>query len=149
MKAVIQRAKKAAVHVDNTEIARISAGLLILLGVLKGDDEAHSTVLAKKCADLRIFEDDQGKMNLSVKDASGEIMVVSQFTLGANCKKGRRPSFDMAADPKMGEELYNHFCQEIKNQGIPVKTGKFAAHMDVSLTNNGPVTIIIDSNELL
>lgn len=140
---------RACVTVDGNEISRIGKGFLILLGVMKGDDEKHAASLAKKCAELRIFEDNEGKMNLGARDVAGEILVVSQFTLGADCKRGRRPSFDNAAEPKAADNLYKIFCDEIGSNGIPVKTGRFAAHMDVTLTNDGPVTIIIDSNELL
>ncbi len=149
MIAVLQRVKKACVIADGNEISQIGTGLLILLGVVKNDNEKHASALAKKCAELRIFEDSEGKMNLSVKDVNGEILVVSQFTLAADCKKGRRPSFDNAAEPKSAEMLYKTFCHEIGSTEIPVKTGCFAARMDVSLINDGPVTIIIDSNELL
>lgn len=149
MKAVIQRVSRASVNVDGAEIAGIGRGFLILLGVVKGDDETHSSALAKKCADLRIFEDENGKMNLSIKEIGGEILVVSQFTLGADCRRGRRPSFDNAADPKTAAHLYDFFCNELSSLGVPVKTGKFAAHMDIHLTNDGPVTIILDTQELI
>jgi D-tyrosyl-tRNA(Tyr) deacylase len=149
MKAVIQRVSRACVTVNGNEISRIGKGLLILLGVVKGDDEKHAAALAKKCAELRIFEDNEGRMNLGVKDAAGEILVVSQFTLGADCKRGRRPSFDNAAEPRAAEDLYKLFCHVISSDDVPVKMGRFAAHMDVTLTNDGPVTIIIDSNDLL
>jgi len=149
MKAVIQRVSRACVTVDGNEISRVGKGLLILLGVVKGDDEKHADALAKKCVELRVFEDAEGKMNLGAKDVAGEILVVSQFTLGADCKRGRRPSFDNAAEPKSAEDLYKKFCDTIGSNDVPVKMGQFAAHMDVTLTNDGPVTIIIDSNDLL
>lgn len=149
MKAVIQRVKAASVEVEGQRIADIGQGLLIFLGVVAGDNEAHADVLAKKCAELRIFEDDAGKMNLSVKDVAGEALVVSQFTLAADCRRGRRPSFDGAAEPGTAERLYEHFCESLKTLGVPVRTGKFAAYMQVDIINDGPVTILLDSLELM
>lgn len=148
MKALIQRVSEAAVRVDDEEVSHIGGGLLILLGVENEDGEDEIGRLAKKCADLRIFSDDAGKMNLSVMDIKGEALVVSQFTLSANCKKGRRPSFERAANPDLANELYRIFCRELSSYGIPVREGVFAAHMDVSLVNDGPVTIMLDTNEL-
>jgi D-tyrosyl-tRNA(Tyr) deacylase len=147
MRALIQRVSQAAVTVDGQEVSRIEHGILVLLGVATEDAEAQIEKLAKKCAELRIFQDDEGKMNLSVMDMKGEALVVSQFTLAANCKKGRRPSFERAAGSDMGNKFYEMFCEEL-GKYLPVKRGIFAAHMDVSLTNDGPVTIMLDTDEL-
>jgi D-tyrosyl-tRNA(Tyr) deacylase len=149
MKAVIQRVRNASVKIDGRETAAIGPGYLIFLGVVKGDNEAHADAVAGKCADLRIFEDDAGKMNLSIKDISGEALIVSQFTLAADCRRGRRPSFDAAADPKVAAALYKYFCEKMRAEGIPVKTGEFAAYMEVNIANDGPVTILLDSIELM
>jgi D-aminoacyl-tRNA deacylase len=144
MKAVLQRVSRASVVVDGREVGAIGAGLLILVGVEKGDEERDSVFLAKKAVEMRIFNDDAGKMNLSVKDIGGSALIISQFTLPAEWKKGRRPSFIRAAEPQEGQRLYEHFVQEVRNMGVPVETGVFAAHMEVSLVNDGPVTIILD-----
>ncbi len=148
MRAFIQRVAAAAVQVSGVEISRIRHGLLILLGVTNDDGEEQIGKLAKKCAELRIFRDDEGKMNLSVMDMKGEALVVSQFTLYANCKKGRRPSFEKAANPDLAHKLYEIFCDELATYGIPVKHGQFAAKMSVELINDGPVTIMLDTDEL-
>ena len=148
MKALIQRVNAAAVQTSGIEVSRIGKGVLILLGVGNGDTEHDIGKLAKKCAELRIFQDDQGKMNLSVVDVKGAALVVSQFTLYANCTKGRRPSFELAANPGLAHKLYEIFCKELATYGIPVKRGEFAAHMDVSLINDGPVTIMLDTDGL-
>lgn len=148
MRALIQRVHAATVTVSGAEVSRIGHGLLILLGVTDGDSEAEIGKLAKKCAELRIFQDDRGKMNLSVMDTGGEALVVSQFTLYANCKKGRRPSFEQAANPELAHELYVMFCDELSTYGFPVKRGEFAAMMNVDLINHGPVTIMLDTDEL-
>ena len=145
MKVVIQRVSKACVKVDDTIVGNIDGGLLILLGVVKADEENDAKLLAKKCCELRIFEDDAGKMNRSVKDVGGSLLVISQFTLAANCKKGRRPSFDDAAPPDIATKLYEFFCDECRKYEIHVETGRFAARMGVELTNDGPVTIYLDS----
>lgn len=144
MKAVLQRVSKAQVVVNGETVGSIGNGLMILLGVERGDEERDSTFLAKKCVEMRIFNDDAGKMNLSVKDIGGSALIISQFTLPAEWKKGRRPSFIRAAEPKEGERLYEHFMDEVRALGIPVEKGVFGAHMEVSLTNDGPVTIILD-----
>ena len=146
MKALIQRVHGAAVTVSGTEISRIGHGLLIFLGISVTDTEEQIGKLAKKCAELRIFQDDQGKMNLSAMDVKGEVLVVSQFTLFANCKKGRRPSFEQAANPELANKLYEIFCDELATYGIAVKKGEFAAMMSVALTNHGPVTIMLDTD---
>jgi D-tyrosyl-tRNA(Tyr) deacylase len=144
MKAVIQRVGFASVTVDQELVARISHGILVLLGVEKGDDEAKADWLAEKIAGLRIFPDEDGKMNLSVADVGGELLVVSQFTLAGNCSKGKRPSFDTAAPPDQGKHLYEYFVGAVKSLGLPVQTGIFQADMKVHLVNDGPVTFILE-----
>ena len=145
MKAVVQRVMRASVSVDNVEISSIGAGLAILLGVAKGDTVKDINFLAEKIANLRIFEDEQGKMNLSILDIGGEALVVSQFTLLGDCKKGRRPGFDKAAPPAEAEEMYEDFVQMLLACGVPVKTGKFQSKMLFNIENDGPVTLILDS----
>jgi D-aminoacyl-tRNA deacylase len=144
MKAVLQRVSQASVVVNGEEVGRIGTGLVILIGVEKGDEERDSTFLARKCVELRIFPDEAGKMNRSLKEISGRVLLISQFTLPAEWKKGRRPSFIRAAHPTEGEHLYHHFAQQVRALGIHVQTGVFGAHMDVNLTNDGPVTLILD-----
>jgi len=144
MKAVIQRVGFASVTVDQELVARISHGILVLLGVEKGDDEAKADWLAEKIAGLRIFSDKDGKMNQSVAEVGGELLVVSQFTLAGNCTKGKRPSFDTAAPPDQGEHLYEYFLGAVKRLGLPVQTGIFQADMKVHLVNDGPVTFILE-----
>lgn len=144
MKALIQRVKKASVTIDGELYSEINAGLLVFLGVTKEDGKENSAKLAEKILKLRIFEDDNDKMNLSVEDIKGEILVVSQFTLCADCKKGTRPSFDSAAAPEKAVELYEDFVSQLKSSGARVKTGKFRAMMEVSLINDGPVTIFAE-----
>lgn len=145
MRAVIQRVKQSSVAIDNSIVSEIDNGLLVLLGVAKGDQVNDANYLADKIIHLRIFEDENKKMNRSLIDISGEMLVVSQFTLLGSCRKGRRPSFIDAANPEEANRLYNKFTEMVKQNGIPVKTGKFQSMMDVSLINNGPVTLIIDS----
>ena len=147
MKAVIQRVSSASVSVDNTQISSINNGFLILLGVQQGDDEKDLEYLVNKTARMRIFKDDKQHMNLSIQDVNGEALVVSQFTLCADTHKGRRPSFIHAAPPEIAEQMYQQFCEQLKVAGVPVQTGKFGAMMDVSLINDGPVTIILDSRD--
>ncbi len=144
MKAVLQRVSKASVKVDGAVVGEIGHGLMILLGVEQGDTEKDSSFIATKAAEMRIFADEQGKMNKSVQEVSGGVLVVSQFTLAAEWKKGRRPSFIKAAAPDEGDRLYQHFCGVLRGMNLPVATGIFGAHMDVALVNDGPVTIILD-----
>jgi len=144
MKAVIQRVNKASVTVDGSRIAEIQKGLLVLLGVKKGDTDEKTKELADRCANLRIFEDDKGKFNLSLIDTKGEALVVSQFTLLADATKGRRPSFSDAEEPERAKMLYELFITCLRELGIPAKGGVFGARMLVSLDNNGPVTLILE-----
>lgn len=149
MKAVIQRVKSASVTVEREVVSRIDEGLLIFLGVAQGDDEKDADVLAQKIAYLRIFEDENGRMNRSLLDIGGVTLVVSQFTLLANCVHGRRPDFFSAEKPDRANELYLYFCERIKAHGIQqVAQGVFGADMQVALINDGPVTILLDSKDL-
>ena len=145
MRAVIQRVKQSSVKAENRTIGKTGPGLLVLLGVAKGDRPADADYLVNKIANLRIFEDENGKMNRSLLETGGEMMVVSQFTLLADCRKGRRPSFVNAAEPEAATELYEYFVSRTRNLGITVATGRFRAMMEVALINEGPVTIIIES----
>ncbi len=145
MKAVIQRVSKAAVSVESEVIASIGPGLVVLLGVQQGDSESDALYLADKVANLRIFADSSGKFNLSVKDIEGQVLVVSQFTLLADARKGRRPNFIAAAHPSVAEPLVLRFTDIVASSGIPVATGRFGAYMSVEIINDGPVTIILDS----
>lgn len=145
MRAVIQRVKQSCVFIKNELVSEIGPGLLILLGVSDKDRTEDADYLADKIINLRIFEDDSGKMNRSLIETRQEIMVVSQFTLFADCRKGRRPSFTNAAPPEKAETFYQYFVDRLFAKGISVKTGVFRAMMDISLINDGPVTIIIDS----
>ncbi|MFH1029506.1 MAG: D-aminoacyl-tRNA deacylase [Pseudomonadota bacterium] len=144
MKAVIQRVKSASVTVEEVVAGRIGQGIMVLLGVEKGDSEARADWLAEKIAGLRIFSDQQGKMNLSVRDIGGALLVVSQFTLAGNCSKGKRPSFDSAAPPDEGQRLYEYFVGAARRLGLPVETGIFQADMQVELVNDGPVTFVLE-----
>lgn len=145
MKIVIQRVKTASVTIDGNIFSSIGKGLLILYGVEKGDTEENSKYLCEKILKLRIFEDENGKMNLSVRDVQGELMVVSQFTLAGDTKKGTRPSLDNAMPPVQANLMYENFVSMLKDSGLKVKTGTFGAMMDVSLINDGPVTFILNS----
>jgi D-tyrosyl-tRNA(Tyr) deacylase len=147
MRAVIQRVSSARVVIDGHEHSRIGAGMLVLLGVEKEDTVDDAQALARRIVELRIFEDEAGKMNRAITETAGSILAVSQFTLLGDCRKGRRPSFDHAAAPVMAKDLYEKFVQEIQLLGIPVSTGVFQAMMDVELTNQGPVTFILDSRK--
>jgi len=145
VQAVIQRVTESEVHVDDQTIGRIGPGLLVLLGVSRADEEKDADYLADKIAHLRIFEDDDGKMNRSLVDTGGEMLIVSQFTLLGDCRKGRRPSFVQAAPPEKAERLYDYFVYQVKLKGVSVATGQFQAKMAVSLVNDGPVTLILES----
>jgi D-tyrosyl-tRNA(Tyr) deacylase len=147
MKAVIQRVKSAHVAVDNTIISNIGNGLMVLLGIQDGDTEREADFLVEKIIHLRIFEDDQEKMNLSLKDLKSELLVISQFTLMGDCRKGRRPSFTKAADPDRANTLYEYFIGRAIESGVVTKSGQFQANMDVSLVNQGPVTLVLDTRE--
>lgn len=144
MRALIQRVSKASVTVEGDVISRIGRGLVILLGIGHGDGEAQAAFLAEKTANLRIFEDEQGKTNLSVLDVKGEAIVVSQFTLYADTRKGRRPSFIDAALPEVAEPLVDRFVQLLRGHDVPTQTGQFGAHMEVEIHNDGPVTIWLE-----
>ena len=144
MKAVIQRVKWARVSVDQRVVGQINRGIVILLGVSKSDDEEKARWLARKCAELRIFEDSQGLMNLGLKDVDGEALVVSQFTLYGDCEKGRRPSFTEAASRDLALRLYQVFVDAIRQEGIHTETGEFQAKMLVEIANDGPVTLIVE-----
>jgi len=147
MRAVIQRVKSAQVCVDNRVTGSIEKGLLILLGVGKRDSESDISFLASKIPELRIFEDESGKFNLSLKEIDGEMLVVSQFTLYADCRRGRRPSLTEAEEPAAAKDLYERFISKLREQGITVKTGEFQAKMEVHLINDGPVTLLLDSRQ--
>ncbi|RDI44111.1 D-aminoacyl-tRNA deacylase [Falsibacillus pallidus] len=145
MRVVLQRSKAASVVVENETIGSIDFGFVLLVGVTHEDTFDDAKYLAEKIANLRVFEDQDGKMNLSLKDVGGEILSISQFTLYGDSRKGRRPNFMAAARPEQAEPLYEAFNQMLRDQGIVVETGKFGAKMDVKLTNDGPVTLIIES----
>ncbi len=145
MRAVIQRVKEASVTVDNKEVSSIRSGIVIFLGVARDDSEEDAGFLAKKIPDLRIFEDEHGKMNLSLLDINGEALIVSQFTLVADMKKGRRPSFDTVAPPEDARQLYDFFVEKIKEKGLRTETGIFQTEMLVHICNDGPVTFVMDT----
>ena len=147
MRAVIQRVSNARVVIEGKEHSRIGAGVLVLLGVEKDDTAEDAQMLARRIVELRIFEDDSGKMNRSIAETGGHILAVSQFTLLGDCRKGRRPSFDPAAPPEVARTLYERFVSEVGALGIPVATGVFQAVMEVELTNQGPVTFVLDSRK--
>lgn len=145
MKAVIQRVSESSVEIDGATVGAIGRGLLVLLGIVKADTEVDLDHLVRKVLNLRIFYDAAGRMNLSVQDIRGELLVVSQFTLSSDCRKGNRPSFDNAEEPQRAEALYHRFVEKARAAGITTATGSFGAHMRVRLVNDGPVTFIIDS----
>lgn len=148
MRAVLQRVSQAAVRVGGEEVGAVGPGLLVLLGVEEGDGEGDAVYLAEKTAGLRIFEDADGKMNLSVADVGGGVLVVSQFTLLADCRQGRRPGFSRAASPVLAKTLYERFAALVRERGVAVATGIFQADMEVSLVNQGPVTVLLDSRKV-
>lgn len=148
MRAVVQRVSEADVTVEGETVGEISQGLMVLLGVANSDTVADVEYLAEKICELRIFEDDEGKMNRSLKEIGGQMLVVSQFTLLGDCRKGRRPGFTDAAPPEMANDLYEKFVQRVREQGITTATGRFRTTMQVSLTNDGPVTMLLDSRKL-
>ncbi|UCD56440.1 MAG: D-tyrosyl-tRNA(Tyr) deacylase [Candidatus Hydrogenedentota bacterium] len=147
MRAVIQRVKRASVRVDDKVVGEIGKGLLVLLGVGKDDSDEDARYLADKVSSLRIFEDPEGKMNLSVRDIGGAVLVVSQFTLFADCRKGRRPSFIGAGEPRQAERLYERMIDFLRQSGVLTSEGIFQAAMEVELVNDGPVTILLDSKK--
>ena len=145
MKALLQRVAKSSVTVEGRPVGRIAGGLVVLLGVADGDCEKDAEYLADKIVNLRIFSDDRSKFNLSTLNVPGELLVISQFTLLADTRKGRRPGFSAAAPPEKAETLYNYFVKRLKQTGLKVETGEFGAHMMVEIANDGPVTIMLDS----
>ena len=147
MKAVIQRVLSASVAIDGNEIGAINRGFLILLGIEKDDGPEDLDYMLHKAVGLRIFKDDNNNMNLSIQDVEGKALVVSQFTLCADVRKGRRPSFINASPPKIAENTYEKFCKKLENENVPVQMGKFGAMMEVELVNDGPVTILLDSRD--
>ena len=149
MRAVLTRVNSASVTIDGQVTGQIGKGFLILLGVGPEDDEATCRYLAEKALGLRVFEDENGKMNLGLSDVGGQVLVVSQFTLYGNCRKGRRPSFTDAAPPELGNRLYEQFLKECENLGFPPQHGIFGADMQVASVNDGPVTLILDTKQLM
>ena len=149
MKIVLQRVKNAKVTIDNSIYSQINCGLLVFYCAEKGDKQEFIEFLAKKVLNLRIFEDENEKMNLSVKDIEGEILAVSQFTLSANCKKGLRPSFDKAMEPICAKEFYQNFIDILKKSNLNIQTGIFGADMKIELLNDGPITILLDSDKVI
>jgi D-tyrosyl-tRNA(Tyr) deacylase len=148
MRAVVQRVKRAEVRLGEEVVGRIGVGVAVLLGVGKNDTEATGEAMAEKIANLRVFDDDQGRMNRSLLETGGQALCVSQFTLYGDCRKGRRPSYDQAAAPDRALLLYESFVASLRQRGIPTETGRFRAVMDVELVNDGPVTLLLDSDRL-
>lgn len=149
MKAVIQRVSKADITINGDVNRKIDKGVVVLLGIMQGDTTAQAEFLAKKIAELRIFSDENDKQNLSLQDINGDMLIVSNFTLSADCKKGRRPSYDKAENPQIAMSLYEYFIDEVKKQNINnVQTGEFGADMQVALVNDGPITIVIDTQAI-
>ncbi|MCA9398972.1 MAG: D-tyrosyl-tRNA(Tyr) deacylase [Candidatus Omnitrophica bacterium] len=146
MKAILQRVTESHVTVESKVVGKTGFGILVLLGVSKEDNESDADFLIQKTVQLRMFDDPQGKMNLSALDVKADILVVSQFTIYGDCRKGRRPSFDQAANPQTAEHLYEYYVKGLRDQGLKVETGQFRAMMQVSLVNDGPVTFILESN---
>ena len=149
MRAILTRVNSASVSIDGEVVGEIGKGFLILLGVGPQDDESHCRYLAEKALGLRVFEDENGKMNRSLEDVGGQVLVVSQFTLYGNCRKGRRPSFTEAAPPDMGNRLYEQFLKDCEALGFPPQHGQFGADMQVTSVNDGPVTLILDTQQLM
>ncbi len=149
MRAVIQRVSRAGVAVDGREVGAIGRGFLVLVGVTHSDTRAEADWLARKIAGLRLFEDEAGKMNLSLADVGGAVLVVSQFTLYADARRGRRPGFTDAARPEQAEPLIAYLVEQLRKEGVPVATGQFQAHMEVALVNDGPVTLWLDTADLI
>ena len=147
MRAVLQRVRRASVEVEGATVGRIDGGLLVLLGVLEGDGEREADWIADRIAGYRVFEDERGRMNLTVEQVGGACLVVSQFTLAADGRRGRRPSFDAAADPALAEPLYERVADALRDRGLPVATGRFGARMAVELVNDGPATFLLESPE--
>ena len=147
MRALLQRVSEASVSLEGEVLSAIGPGLVVLVCTEKGDDEAAADFFARKIANIRVFADADGKTNLSVMDVGGETLVISQFTLAADWRKGNRPGFSAAADPETAERLYEYFCKQLAAEGVPVKTGRFRSHMAVSLVNDGPMTIWMDGGE--
>jgi len=148
MKVILQRVCSACVRVDGEEVGRVNRGLLVFIAIRTGDCSKDVDYLVQKVQELRIFEDASGKMNRSVTDIAGELLVISQFTLYADCRKGRRPSFSMAASPDVARTLYDEFVKKLRLSGLTVSTGQFQSMMDVELTNEGPVTLIVESSDV-
>ena len=148
MRAVIQRVKEAKVLVEGELVASIGRGFLVLLGVAKDDTEEDLSYLSRKISNLRVFEDEKGKLNLSLKDVGGEVLLVSNFTLYGDCRKGNRPSFDRAAPPELAERLYLSLAKRLEEEGLSVSLGRFRARMEVHLVNDGPVTLLLDSKKV-
>jgi D-tyrosyl-tRNA(Tyr) deacylase len=148
MRAVVQRVKRAEVRIDEEVVGRIGRGLVVLVGVGKGDTEAAGERLAGKIANLRVFDDDQGKMNRSLLEAAGHALCISQFTLYGDCRKGRRPNYEQAAPPDHASLLYESFVGSLRSLGVPTETGRFRSMMEVEVVNDGPVTLLLDSDRL-